>query len=47
MKQVKLLDRVDEMLIALVKKRKEEELAVNKQSVVNQLIIDAFLRECR
>lgn len=47
MKQVKLLKQVDEMLLAIVKKRKEKQLAVNKQSVVNELIMAAFKKECK
>lgn len=47
LKQVKLLNQVDDMLIAIVKKRKEKQLAVNKQSVVNELIMAAHKKECK
>lgn len=47
MKQVKILDDVNEMLIAIVNKRKEKQLAVNKQSVVNELIMATFKKECK
>jgi hypothetical protein len=48
MKQVKLIDNVHEMLNKIVEQRKKKgELGVNKQVVVNQLIMAAYKKECK
>ena len=47
-KQVKLLDNVHSMLEKVVEERKKQgKLATNKQSVVNELIMAAYKKECK
>ncbi|NRA81178.1 MAG: hypothetical protein HRU18_23510 [Pseudoalteromonas sp.] len=47
MKQVKILDVVNDKLEQLVKQRKKTQLSANKQSVTNELIIAAHKKECK
>jgi len=49
MKQVKLLNSVNDMLEAVVEVRNKKELIQkeNKQSVVNDLILKAYKKECK
>lgn len=46
-KQVKLLKNVNDMLEAIVDKRSGTQASVNKQSVVNDLIMAAYKKECK
>ena len=46
-KQVKLLKNVNDMLEAIVKARSPNQASVNKQSVVNDLIMTAYKKECK
>ena len=48
MKQVRLLDNVHSMLEKVVEQRKKDgKLATNKQSVVNELIMQAYKKEVK
>ena len=48
MKQVRLLDNVHLMLEKVVEQRKKNgKLATNKQSVVNELIMQAYKKEVK
>ena len=48
MKQVRLLDNVHRMLEEIVAAKKEKgQLGTNKQSVVNEMIMREYKKECK